>query len=100
MTADTPQDATAVQVNNRTINSHSQHCAWARNTTHAPNYSDRNDEQILLRTAFSPGLIAARKKHGNFDLLDSKEQFKVLRDVADQNWTENKYVQTQKPQPL
>ncbi|MXV74498.1 hypothetical protein F4Z99_09485 [Candidatus Poribacteria bacterium] len=74
----------------RNINSQDEHSSWAQKTSHCPNYSELNDEQVLLRTAFNPGLIAARKKHGGYDSLPQKEQFRVLRDVADQEWTEKK----------
>ena len=66
-----------------TITSQEQHVLWAANSTLNPNYSCKNDEQILLNNAFSYGLIAARKIAGNFDSLDTPGQLAVLLKIAE-----------------
>ena len=76
----------------RNINSQQEYNTWVQKHTRGnPSDTPENDEHACLRAAFSPGLIAARKKHGGYDTLTTKEQLRVLRDVAEQEWIENKY---------
>ena len=66
-----------------TITSQEQHVLWAANSTLNPNYSCKNDEQTLLRTAFSYGLIAARKINANYDSLSQTNKLYTLKLAAE-----------------